>query len=123
MMMNLMVLRMLISATGNRPEAGFPLGLASVHRQASRAVFAGAIPCRFFNPFLRRISMNKIVALRVAAGSLALAAASSFAAIDVTAATTGVTDAQTAVLAVMGVMITMAAAIYGVKKVLALLGR
>jgi hypothetical protein len=41
----------------------------------------------------------------------------------VTAATTGVTDAQTAVLAVMGVMITMAAAIYGVKKVLALLGR
>jgi hypothetical protein len=78
---------------------------------------------RFFNPFLRRISMNKIVALRVAAGSLALAAASSFAAIDVTAATTGVTDAQTAVLAVMGVMITMAAAIYGVKKVLALLGR
>lgn len=45
------------------------------------------------------------------------------AAIDVTAATTGVSDAQTAVLAVLAAMITMAAAIYGVKKVLRLLGR
>lgn len=44
------------------------------------------------------------------------------AAIDVSAATTGITDAQTAVLAVLAAMITMAAAIFGVKKVLHLLG-
>lgn len=55
-------------------------------------------------------------------GALALPL-SSFAAIDVTAATTGVSDAQTAVLAVLAAMITMAAAIYGVRKVLRLLGR
>lgn len=66
--------------------------------------------------------MNKI-ALRVGAGALALVSASSFAAIDVTAATTGISDAQTAVLAVLAAMVTMAAAIYGVKKVLRLLGR
>lgn len=45
------------------------------------------------------------------------------AAIDVTAATTGISDAQTAVLAVLAAMITMAAAIFGVRKVLRLLGR
>jgi len=66
--------------------------------------------------------MNKI-ALRVGAGALALVSASSFAAIDVTAATTGISDAQTAVLAVLAAMVTMGAAIYGVKKVLRLLGR
>lgn len=64
--------------------------------------------------------MNKTLA-RIGAGALALASVSSFAAIDVTAATTGVSDAQTAVLSVMAVMITMAAAIYGVRRVLALL--
>jgi hypothetical protein len=48
---------------------------------------------------------------------------SSFAVIDVTAATTGISDAETAVLAVLAAMVTMAAAIYGVKKVLRLLGR
>jgi len=52
-----------------------------------------------------------------------LASVSSHAAIDVTAATTGISDAQTAVLAVLAAMITMAAAIYGVRKVLRLLGR
>ena len=61
---------------------------------------------------------------RIGLGSLALAASvPSFAAIDVTAATTGVSDAQTAVLSVLAVMITMAVAIFGVKKVLRLLGR
>jgi len=63
--------------------------------------------------------MKKIV---LGSGLLALVG-SSFAAIDVTAATAGVADAQTAVLAVLAVMITMAAAIFGVKKVLRLLGR
>jgi len=76
----------------------------------------------FLKPFFLEKSMNKTFA-RVVGGSLALAAGSSFAAIDVTAATSGVADAQTAVLAVLAVMITMAAAIFGVKKVLRLLGR
>lgn len=55
-------------------------------------------------------------------GALTVAAASSHAAIDVSAATTGITDAQTAVLSVLAAMITMAAAVYGVKKVLKMLG-
>lgn len=45
------------------------------------------------------------------------------AAIDVAAATTGISDAQTAVLSVLAAMITMAAAVFGVKKVLRLIGR
>lgn len=45
------------------------------------------------------------------------------AAIDIAAATTGIADAQTAVLAVLASMIVMAAAVYGVKKVLGLIGR
>jgi len=65
--------------------------------------------------------MNKFAKLGTLA--LSLVAGSSFAAIDITAATTGVADAQTAVLGVLAVMITMGAAIYGVKKVRSLLGR
>lgn len=60
---------------------------------------------------------------KIAAAGLVLGSAASFAAVDVTAATAGIADAQTAVLSVLGVMITMAAAIFGVKKVLRLLGR
>jgi len=56
-------------------------------------------------------------------GLVALSPLSAFAAIDVTAATTGVSDAQVAVLAVLGAMITFAAARYGLKKVIGLLGR
>lgn len=43
--------------------------------------------------------------------------------IDVTAATAGVGDAQTAVLAVIAVMVTFAVAVYGLKKVIRLFGR
>lgn len=57
----------------------------------------------------------------LAVGAL-VAVGSANAAIDITAATAGVADAQTAVLGVLAVMITMAAAIFGVKKVLSLLG-
>jgi hypothetical protein len=46
-----------------------------------------------------------------------------FAAIDITAATTGISDASTAVLAVIAAMITMAVAVWGVKKVLRFFGR
>lgn len=58
----------------------------------------------------------------VVVGALALSSVA-HAAIDVTSATTGISDAQTAVLAVLGAMIVMAAAIYGVRRVLRLLGR
>jgi hypothetical protein len=65
--------------------------------------------------------MNKTVyrapALVVGSGLLALSTLSS-AAIDVTAATTGIADASTAVLAVIAAMITMGVAVWGVKKVL-----
>lgn len=54
---------------------------------------------------------------------LAIGALPSHAAIDVTAATTGITDASTAVLAVIAAMITMAVAVWGVKKVLKFFGR
>ncbi len=68
------------------------------------------------------MNKSKSLALVAAAGLLAVSG-SSFAEIDVSAATAGISDAQTAVLAVLAAMITMAAAIYGVKKVLRLLGR
>ena len=64
--------------------------------------------------------MNKLAL--VGAGLMAVAG-SSFAVVDVTAATTGIADAQVAVLAVLAVMVTMGAAVYGVKKVLSLIGR
>lgn len=67
--------------------------------------------------------MNKnIVRGLLAVGVLASVSAAN-AAIDISAATTGVSDAQVAVLAVLGTMITMAAAVFGVRKVLAMLGR
>lgn len=65
-------------------------------------------------------TVKKILALAAVSG---LTISQAMAATDVTAATTGITDAQTAVLAVLAAMITMAAAIFGVKKVLRLLGR
>lgn len=67
--------------------------------------------------------MNKFLSRGSFVAAVALLGAPAFAVIDVTAATTGISDAQTAVLAVLAVMITMSAAIYGVKKVLRLLGR
>jgi len=59
----------------------------------------------------------------LALASLVAFSVPSFAAVDIAAATTGIADAQTAVLGVLAVMITMAAAIFGVRKVLKLLGR
>lgn len=67
-----------------------------------------------------KTSVKKILAFAALTG---LSISQAMAAIDVTAATTGISDAQTAVLAVLAAMITMAAAIYGVRKVLRLLGR
>lgn len=45
------------------------------------------------------------------------------AAIDITAATAGIADASTAVLSVLAAMITMAAAVFGVYKVLGLINK
>lgn len=59
----------------------------------------------------------------MAAAASILAVSSAHAVIDTTAATGGISDAQTAVLVVLGAMITMSAAVYGVKKILRLLGR
>jgi hypothetical protein len=57
------------------------------------------------------------------AAVMALGAGHANAAIDITAATAGITDANTAVLAVIAAMITMAVAVWGVKKVLKFFGR
>lgn len=69
--------------------------------------------------------MNRHTLRRLALIPAAVLASSgsAFAAIDVTAATTGITDASTAVLAVIAAMITMAVAVWGVKKVLKFFGR
>jgi len=71
--------------------------------------------------------MNKLsnrvlggVALAAAVSALSLPAS---AAIDIGSAIAGVNDAQDAVLGVLAVMITMAAAIFGTRKVLKLMGR
>lgn len=65
--------------------------------------------------------MAKAAGVSLAAFGAMVLSQGAQAAIDITAATTGISDAQTAVLAVLAAMITMAAAIFGVRKVLALL--
>lgn len=54
---------------------------------------------------------------------LSMLAIPAFAAVDVTAALAGVTDAQTALLALLGGMIALSAAIFGVAKVYGFLRR
>lgn len=69
--------------------------------------------------------MNKFARYAAVGSSVLLSSLAARAAdtpIDVTAATAGVSAAQVAVLAVLASMIVMAAAVYGVKKVLRLLG-
>jgi hypothetical protein len=55
---------------------------------------------------------------KIALIGASLVAGSSFAAVDITTATAGIADAQTAVLAVLGLMVTMAAAVLAVRLVL-----
>lgn len=76
------------------------------------------------NKFLRSIretAARNGIKLAVIGGSLVPVL--SHAAIDTTEALAGVTDAQTAVLAVLGGMIAMAVAVWGVRKVLRFFGR
>ena len=71
-------------------------------------------------------AMAEKVNLSAAAVSGAVLAAATSAkadGIDVTAATAGITSAQTAVLEVIAGMITMMVAVWGVRKVLRLFGR
>lgn len=70
---------------------------------------------------LRSLAARNGMKLAVIGG--ALVPVVSHAAIDVTAATTGITDAQTAVLAVLAAMIAMGVAVWGVRKVLKFFGR
>ncbi|NBW79613.1 MAG: hypothetical protein EBR27_11470 [Betaproteobacteria bacterium] len=67
--------------------------------------------------------MNKNLIGRLAVVAASAAVVSAHAAIDTAPATAGIADAQTAVLAVLGSMITMAAAIFGVRKVLGLINK
>lgn len=67
--------------------------------------------------------MNKNIQRGLLAAGVLVAAGSANAAIDITTATAGITDAQTAVVTVLGLMITMAAAVFGLRKVIGLLGR
>lgn len=68
--------------------------------------------------------MNKFARYAVVGSSVLLASLAHAVdtPIDVTAATGGISAAQTAVLAVLAAMITMAAAVFGVRKVLRLIG-
>lgn len=68
-------------------------------------------------------SLARVAGVSLASFGALVLSSGAQAAIDVTAATTGISDAQTAVLAVLAAMITMAAAVFGVKKVLRLIGR
>lgn len=67
-----------------------------------------------------QVKFFRYVPVAAVLGALSLP---SFAAIDVTAATTGVSDAQTAILAVLAAMIGLAVAVWGVRKVLRMFGR
>lgn len=77
---------------------------------------------RAFAVFLGVSQMNKNIQRGLLAVGVLASVGAANAAVDITAATTGIGDAQTAVLAVLGTMITMAAAIFGVRKVLKFLG-
>lgn len=66
---------------------------------------------------------RRFLAAPAALAALLVMSSTAHAAIDVTSATTGVSDAQTAVVTVLGAMIAFAAVRYGLRKVLSLLGR
>ncbi|MES2949352.1 MAG: major capsid protein [Pseudomonadota bacterium] len=67
--------------------------------------------------------MNKNIQRGLLAVGALVAVGSANAAIDISSATAGIGDAQTAVVTVLGLMITMAAAVFGLRKVIGLLGR
>ena len=60
--------------------------------------------------------------LAVVAAPVLLIASQAHAALDVTTATTAISDATTAVVVVLGAMITMGGAFFGLKKIKRLIG-
>lgn len=69
------------------------------------------------------MKLSTLLARTVLVSGLAFgASAPAWAALDITAATTGITDATVAVVAVIGAMIVMGAAFFGLKKIKALIG-
>lgn len=71
------------------------------------------------NKFARISKFSQRAALAAVLAALLL----SHAAIDTAVATGGISDAQTAIVTVLGAMITMAAAIFGLYKVYGLINR
>lgn len=65
----------------------------------------------------------KTVAPVIALGVLSLTTQSSFAAIDVTAATTGIGEAATALASVIGALLALSVGLFGVAKVYAFIKR
>ncbi|MBX9935729.1 MAG: major capsid protein [Burkholderiaceae bacterium] len=63
------------------------------------------------------------VGISSAAIVAALSASSAHAALDVTAATTAVSDAQTAMLAVLAAILTLTVGVWGLRKVIGMFGR
>ena len=57
------------------------------------------------------------------AGALLVALPAAHAALDVSAATTGISDASTAAVSVLGAMIAVGAIVWGLRKVIGFLGR
>jgi len=67
--------------------------------------------------------LAKLAGVNLAAFAALVLSTGAQAAIDVTTATAGIGDASTAVLSILALMVTMAAGIYGVRKVMALFGK
>lgn len=67
--------------------------------------------------------MNKNILRGLAAVGVVASVTSANAAIDITAATTGISDASTALLALLGGLIALSATIFGVVKVYGFLSK
>lgn len=67
--------------------------------------------------------MNKFAKFAAVVAPSVLAAGASHAAIDVTAATAGISDAQTALVTVLGAFLAMGIAVYGLKRVIRIFGK
>lgn len=68
-------------------------------------------------------TVRRFLAAPAALAALLAMSSTAHAAIDVTAATTGISEASAAVTTVLGAMIAFAIVRYGLRKVLSLLGR
>jgi hypothetical protein len=72
---------------------------------------------------IQRFGAIRRAVLLPVAGAATVLALPAHAAIDVSAATSGIADAQTALLAVLAAMLTLGVAVWGVKKVVRFFGR